>query len=117
MTKPIYIKVSDIIGSSLCISAEDGQKVFGKILPVLKDGQSIVLSFENVEVLISLFLNVAIGQLYGVFSPEQIKAQVAVEGLAEDDVELLKRVIENAKKYYANAKAYDTAWEGINDEE
>ena len=118
MNDQIKIKVADLIGSSLCISAEDGQKVFGKVEQLVKDGKQVTISFENVTMLISLFMNVAIGQLYGSFSEETIRAQLKVEGLSSDDMELLKRVVDNAKKYYSNKKSYDDAWlEEDNNEE
>jgi len=118
MNDQIKIKVADLIGSSLCISAEDGQKVFGKVEQLVKEGKQVTISFENVTMLISLFFNVAIGQLYGSFSEETIRAQLKVEGLSSDDMELLKRVVDNAKKYYSNKKSYDDAWlEEDNNEE
>lgn len=110
MNDRIKIKVADLIGSRLCISAEDGQKVYGKIEQLIRDGKKITISFENVTMLISLFLNVAIGQLYGSFSEEDLRNQLRVEGLSPDDMELLKRVVDNAKKYYSNKKTYDDAW-------
>ena len=60
--------------------------------------------------LISLFLNVAIGQLYGFFNEAKIRAQLKVECLSSDDMELLKRVVDNAKKYYSSQESYDKAW-------
>lgn len=110
MNDQITIKVTDLIGSKLCISAEDGQKVFEKTEPFIRSGKKITISFENVTMLISLFLNVAIGQLYGSFSQELIRQQLKVKGLSSDDMELLKRVVDNAKKYYSNQKSYDDAW-------
>ncbi len=110
MNNQIKLKVTDLIGSPLCISTEDGQKVFSKIDYFMKDGKQVTVSFENVTMLISLFLNVVIGQLYGSFSEEVIRALLKVEGLSSDDMELLKRVVDNAKKYYSNKKSYDEAW-------
>ncbi len=68
MNNQIRIKVADLIGSPLGISAEDGQKVFGKVEQLVKAGKEVTISFENITMLISLFLNVAIGQLYGSFN-------------------------------------------------
>ncbi len=110
MSNGIIIRVADLIGSSSCISAEDGQKVFNTLVPFLKSRKEVIISFERISTLISLFLNVAIGQLYGVFSENEIRALIKVDGLACDDLEILKRVVENAKKYYANPKGYDAAW-------
>jgi transcriptional regulator len=117
MDNRITIKVKDLIGGPLCISAEDGQKIFDKIEPLLKDGKPITISFEHVSVLVSLFLNAAIGQLYGSFSEEEVRALVQVEGLSVDDLELLKHVVDNAKKYYANPKGYDSAWQAEEEDE
>jgi len=110
MTEKITIKVVDIIGSNLCIASEDGQKVFDKTVPLLKAGKHVVISFDGISILISLFLNAAIGQLYNEFLEEEIRAQLEVTGLASDDMEILQRVVENAKRYYANPKEYDRAW-------
>jgi hypothetical protein len=118
MSEQIKIKVADLIGRPLCVSAEDGQKVFNKVKQLVQEGKQVTISFENATLLISLFLNVAIGQLYGSFSEESIRAQLKVEGLSSDDMELLKRVVDNAKKYYSNKKSYDDAWlEEDNNEE
>lgn len=119
MNNRIIVKVVDLIGSPLCISAEDGQKVFDKVLPLLKDGKPVTISFDHVSMVISLFLNVAIGQLYGSLNEDEVRALIKVEGLSGDDMELLKRVVDNAKKYYSNPKGYDAAWqeEGEEDEQ
>ena len=117
MNDSITLRVSDLIGSPLCISAEDGQKVFDRLTPLLREGKQVNVSFERVKTLISLFLNASIGQLYGTFNEDQIRAQVKIIGLAEDDLDMLRRVVENAKKYYANQPAYDQAWKLESDDE
>jgi len=110
MSEKITIKVTDLIGSPLCISADDGQKVFEKTNGLLSNGKKVTISFDNVTMLISLFLIVAIGQLYGSYSEDFVRSQLKVEGLSSDDMELLKRVVDNAKKYYSNKNSYDDAW-------
>ena len=109
MSNPVTVRVFDIVGGPLCVSAEDGQRVHDKIVPLLREGQKVVLSFEQVETLISAFLNAAVGQLYGEFAEERIRELVSVRDMDEEDVEVLKRVIENAKKYFTNPKAFDEA--------
>ncbi|AQQ08460.1 hypothetical protein L21SP3_00237 [Sedimentisphaera cyanobacteriorum] len=64
---PKEIKIAEFIGS-LCVSSDNGQKLFSKLKSLLEENNKIILNFEGVEILISLFLNVAIGQLYGQFS-------------------------------------------------
>jgi len=106
----VKLKVFEFIGSPLCISADDGQKIFEKIQSLLKAGNCVVISFEHITMMVSLFFNVAIGQLYSAFSEEEIRAKMSVEGLADDDMELLKKVVENAKKYYAHSEEYNLAF-------
>jgi hypothetical protein len=110
MNNEIKIKVVDLIGSQLCVSVEDGQKVFDKVNSLLKEGKLVSVSFENVSILIALFLNVAIGQLYGTFTEKFIGSHFKVEGLLSEDMELVKHVVDNAKKYYLNKKFYNEAW-------
>ena len=103
--------VEKIINSPLGISAEDGQKVFDLINKNISEGKIVILSFKNITTLIPIFLNVAIGQLYGYMKEEKIKKQLKVDGLSDDDLVLLKHVIKNAKKYYGNKNSYDEAWQ------
>jgi len=117
MREKVIIRVIDTIGSNLCIASEDGQKVFDKTVPLLQTGKHVVISFDGVSMLISLFLNVAIGQLYGQFSEEEIRDQLEVTGLAGEDMEILQRVVENAKRYYTNPEKYDKVWATLEGED
>lgn len=103
----------------MCVSTEDGQRVHYKIAELLRENQKVVLSFEQVETMISAFLNVAVGQLYGEFPEELIRGLLSVRSINPDDLDVLKRVVENAKRYFANRDVADKAWndEVGNDEE
>lgn len=118
MKNTIRVSVYDIVGSPLCVSAEDGQKVYEKIAPLLHASKKVALSFDKVETLISAFLNAAVGQLYGKFTEEQVRALLAVEDMDQEDMSLLKRVVDNAKVYFKSPKEFDQAWkEEVGDEE
>jgi len=118
METPVIVRVFDIVGGPLCVSADDGQRVHDKIVPLLRDGKKVVLSFEQVETLISAFLNAAIGQLYGEFSEERIRELVSVRDMDKEDQAVLKRVVDNAKTYFKAPKEFDQAWkEELGDEE
>ena len=119
MKTPVIVRIFDIVGGPLCVSADDGQRVHDKIVPLLRDGQKVVLSFEQVETLISAFLNAAIGQLYGEFPEDRIRELVSVRDMDDEDQAVLKRVVDNAKRYFANRPVVDKAWqeEVGNDEE
>ena len=111
MNKEVVVRVVDVIGTSLAVSSDDGQKVFDKVAPLLKQGQKVRLSFENIETVISAFLNAAIGQLYGEFQEDQIRESFGVpRDMSPEDLALLKRVVDNAKLYFKNRKEFDQAW-------
>lgn len=123
MSEPITVRVFDIVGGPLCVSTDDGQAVHDKIAPLLREGRKVSVSFARVETIISAFLNAAIGQLYGEFPEERIRELVSVTEMADSDVALLRRVVDNAKIYFANREQFDEAWklevgeEGDEDEE
>ena len=99
----------EVVGSSFCVAASDGQKVCERLAPVIEQEHIAYLSFRNVTLLTSAFLNTAIGQLYGMFNEEQIRAALRVEDMDPDDKALLKRVVETAKSYFKNPARFDQA--------
>jgi hypothetical protein len=96
----VVFSVFSITGNALCVEAEDGQKIFLMITKAFEKGQKVKLSFQNVEMLTSAFLNTAVGQLYRDFKEDRIKANLSVEYLSPEDKALLKRVITTAKLFY-----------------
>lgn len=98
VTKSVY----QIVGAGICVEADDGKKVYDVICEFIKQKQSVVLSFLNVTMLTSAFLNTAIGLLYKDFSEEDIKHYLSVEDIDATDRVLLKRVVDTAKLFYAD---------------
>jgi len=118
VTQPITVQVFDIIGGPLCVSASDGQRLHDKIAPLLRKETPVVLSFKRVDILISAFLNAAIGQLYGELPEDRLDELLDFRDLADDDHEMLTHVIENAKAYFRRPQDFDRAWqEELGDEE
>lgn len=106
MNKNFILSIFEIIGSPFCVASSDGQKVYDRLAPILKKGRNVTLSFHNITTLTSAFLNAAIGQLYGVFSEEDIRSLLKVEDLQSDDMMLLKRVVETAKQYFKDPQRF-----------
>ncbi|MYF99136.1 DUF4325 domain-containing protein [Candidatus Poribacteria bacterium] len=109
MPEEIKISLFEVVGSSICVASGDGQKVYNRITTALSNDRCVVLSFQNVTILTAAFLNSAIGQLYGVFSEEKIRSLLKVENIEQDDLALLKRVVDNAKLYFRDPKKYNEA--------
>ena len=109
MSEDIRISIFEVVGSPLCVASGDGQKVYDRLCPALEKNRNIVLSFHNVTALTSAFLNAAIGQLYGTFREEKIRDLLKVENIEQDDLALLKRVVENAKLYFKDPQRFNQA--------
>jgi len=103
------IKVTGAVGDKLCVSSEDGQKLFDLINKNFKEHNKVELSFQDVTNLTSAFLNTAIGQLYGNFSEEFIKKNLSVVDIETDDAVILKRVVDRAKDYFKDPEPYEKA--------
>lgn len=113
MTPPLELSLYEIVGSPLCVASGDGQKVFDRLALAIKDRRPVALSFHNITTLTSAFLNAAIGQLYGRFNEEQIRAYLQVREVQADDLALLKRVVETAKAYFKDPQRFDQAVEEV----
>lgn len=105
----MILSIFTVVGSPLCVASGDGQKVYERLAAALKEGRSVILSFQNISTLTSAFLNAAVGQLYGEFSEEQIRALLKVQDMQPDDLALLKRVVETAKLYFKDPQKFNQA--------
>ena len=112
MPEDIRISMFETVGSSLCVASNDGQKVYDRLAAALKTDLPITLSFYNVTTLTSAFLNTAIGQLYEAFTEEQIRSRLKVEDIEPEDRALLKRVVDNAKRYFKEPRRFDQVVRG-----
>lgn len=109
MNKKVDISVYEVVGSPLCVAADDGQKVYSRIAGALKEKCDVVLSFNNVDILTSAFLNTAVGQLYGEFGEDEIRSSLKVADMEAGDLVLLKRVVDTAKKYFSDPEKFKQA--------
>ncbi len=100
------VNVVDVIQKNIAMSTEDGQKLFEVLYALLKSKEKIQLSFEDVDILISHFLNESIGKLYEKFQNWDILDK-AIEyvNMDKDDLDLLRdKVIPTAKAHYKDVK-------------
>jgi len=101
----LKINIYSIVGSSFCVEAEDGERVFELIKKTLHEKKTVEISFLNVELLTTAFLNSAIGKLYQDFSETEIKNLLSVKDISNSGAIALKRVVETAKAFYKNPEA------------
>ncbi len=110
MSKETLIRVVDIVGGPICVSTDDGQKLYDKIAPLIRKGGKVVLSFDQVKYLIPAFFNAAIGKLYEEFTEERINQSISFRDMPAGWEDLHRHLMDRAKNYFENREAYDRAW-------
>ena len=100
MADAIKQSVYQIVGTDICVEADDGKKVYDVVCEFIRQKQPLILSFLNVSMLTSAFLNTAVGLLYRDFPEEDIKKYLSVADIDPADRVLLKRVVDTAKIFY-----------------
>ena len=113
----IKINIYNEVGGSAAVSDTDGQKVFEKINKALKAGNSILLDFVNIDMVIPAFLNTAVGQLYKEnYSVEFLRSNVKTTNMKKDDWDILATVLKRAKEYYQNPEYREKLDEALKEE-
>jgi len=116
MEKNIRINIINIVGDALCIEAESGEKVFQLIKKILQENKKVTLSFLNIKMLTTAFLNTAIGKLYKDFSEDKIRDNIKIEDISQNGLIALKRVVETAKLFYKDPDAMQKSIDEILEE-
>ena len=95
--------IRNLVGG-ICITPDDGQKVYDLIHPELIAGNLVELDFTGVDIIAPPFLNAAIGELLKDLQPEDLDHLLKVSDLIPLGMRVMKRVIENSKEYYSDEK-------------
>lgn len=101
----ITVNIVNTIGDVYGVEAEDGQKVFDLIVKAFNDKRKVILSFQNIEMLTTAFLNTSVGQLYKNYTESFIKENLKVSDISESGKVALKRVVDTAKLFYKDPEA------------
>jgi hypothetical protein len=111
-TEPAHlfsIGVVEVVGDSICVAQDDGQRLFAVLHDALADGQKVALSFAGVESLTTAFLNAAIGQLLRHFEAKLLRDNVEFRDLTGAQLRLLQEVIAHARLYFSDPERFDAA--------
>ena len=98
--------IRDLVGSELCISSNDGQKVFGIIKSAISQGNKVRISFENIKSISAAFLDSAIGQLYDGEVQGNIDEKLSFDNISPGRRLVTERAIREAKAYYSDPEGY-----------
>lgn len=84
----MVIRALDLVRQ--CYSQDDGQKVFDVLLPKLKRGERIELSFDGVTTVPSSFINTALIHLLDVLPFETIRTNLKFVNTTRQINEMIK---------------------------
>ncbi|HOU99101.1 MAG TPA: STAS-like domain-containing protein [Bacteroidales bacterium] len=101
------ISIYNEVNGDSAISVDDGEKVFKKIDQALSNNLKVELDFQNINLIITAFLNAAIGQLYSKYSSEELNNNLKLLNIKQEDIPLFQLVIERAKKYFENPQGFE----------
>ena len=105
------VAIKDILPDTDWMETEEGNVVFEKILPLIQGGAVVDLSFEGGTLVLTPFLNGAIGQLYRHFPREYVRSHLRLSNAdpAFDIDDKWQRVEVNSISYYTsrNMLEYD----------
>lgn len=94
------IRITDITKSHLAVSAADGEKVFELVVESFDRDEEIMLDFDGIKLTITAFMNAGIGKLYGKYDGSTIRRLLDIKNLQQEETQLLKLVIDRAKKRF-----------------
>ena len=119
MEEPFKINIYNVINSPLCIEPEAGQKVYNLIVAALKEDKKVQLSFLNITMVITAFLNEAIGVLYKDFDATKID-QIEYINISDDLKDSFEASLDKVKTgapiYYKHQAELDDATQRILEE-
>lgn len=98
------INVQNIINSPFCVDTADGEKIYQLLYKAISEKRHVALSFKGIELVITAFLNIAVGKLYKDFDDKTIKEYLSKTDLLEAFESSWDKVIAGAPTYYSNQK-------------
>src|SRR3989304_5475249 len=107
--KEIRINIFELIASHAAVSTTDGENLYERIKKAFDSKIKVILDFNNIELITSTFLNSSVGKLYGQYDLDFIREHLSVDNLSDDDLVLLKKVVDRAKEYFKEREKIDRA--------
>ncbi|GGH58438.1 transcriptional regulator [Filimonas zeae] len=104
------IKIGDVLHSSFAVSTEQGEMIFKLISNYFTQDNQVAVDFTNVDLIVSTFLNAAIGQLYGEYTTDYIQKHLTIENMSNEDLQVLKLVTDRAKEYFKDKRGFDNVF-------
>lgn len=98
------IKIKDYLTSSMAVSTDKADTIYKDLKSHLINNEDIHLDFDGIKLVITAFLNIIFGKLYGIegYSEEFIDNKIHFLNTSESIQEMIEDVRKNSKRYYSD---------------
>jgi len=103
----MLVNIREIIGSDSALTPSSGELIYKVLEREISSKNPVKLDFSGIEIITSAFLNSAVGRLYSKYSSTQLNDLLFIINISNDDLQLLKKVIERAKEYFTDQKSFN----------
>ena len=110
------IKLSSFI-SAQCASIDDGQVFFKQIYPEIKEGRSVKVNFEGVELILTPFLHHSIGRLLEYFGKETVMEKLILCNISRDHLKHINNYIDRTEQQKFQTDSRETLMELFEEDE
>ena len=110
------IKLSSFI-STQCASIDDGQVFFKQVYPEIKEGRSVKVNFEGVELILTPFLHHSIGRLLEYFGKETVMEKLILCNISRDHLKHINNYIDRTEQQQFQTDSRETLMELFEEDE
>ena len=103
--------------SAQCASVDDGQVFFKKVYPEIKEGRSVKIDFEGVELILTPFLHHSIGRLLEYFGKETVMEKLILCNISRDHLKHINNYIDRTEQQQFQTDSRETLMELFEEDE
>ena len=103
--------------SAHCASVDDGQVFFKKVYPEIKEGRSVKIDFEGVELILTPFLHHSIGRLLEYFGKETVMEKLILCNISRDHLKHVNNYIDRTEQQQFQTDSRETLMELFEEDE
>ena len=103
--------------SAKCASIDDGQIFFKQVYPEIKEGRSVKIDFEGVELILTPFLHHSIGRLLEHFGKEAVMEKLILCNISRDHLKHVNNYIDRTEQQQFQTDSRETLMELFEEDE
>ena len=103
--------------SAQCASVDDGQVFFKQVYPEIKEGRSVKVNFEGVELILTPFLHHSIGRLLEYFGKETVMEKLILCNISRDHLKHINNYIDRTEQQQFQTDSRETLMELFEEDE